>query len=635
MGKMELQRLKDLERENARLKKGVTGLGVAEEHERWALDIVTDALSDGRKIRILTVVDIFSRECLALEVATSFPATRLTLVLDRVIARRKKAGAITLGKGTGFTSRHFDAGAEKAGTSGILMSTQNKLPLTLVPVMAVLVLGAVVRLFGLGRTSLWWDECHSVDTAIVIAGAPVAATVRAVWHGLSPWFLLLAPWVDQDTPEWIVRLSGALPGLLLVLLAMGLGRMIAGGALAWRLGLAVAVSPFYVWHAREARWYSLTWLLATLGLIHFVRALRRLAASDVLACMLWGFLAATTFLPVIVFLLGEAAWLGAVALRRAPAWEPSQWPGARLNLLMGLGITLAVGFWGWRTLAAPMLSGGQALGFSNLGGPRPLAVAYTVVTFATGYTLGPGPAEWHGRTPALPSVAEGVVMLVGTALLAFLCVTGVRFLRAAGQRSVILAFIALPALSITAVALAAMWSGHRYAPRHAGLACLPLLALAAAGTLPHGRRAIPGRVAGVTLLALQAVALVNLHVSPRYEREAVRPAAAMVTVSSTPRDLVLVFGGIDRPWNHYYRGPAPSRIVYPGQDDTWTPDGVRRLLVGAERVFVVRGMILGTPDEDLLLAVVENSTRLAVTTRYPAMEVSVRIVESDSARKPG
>ena len=36
--------------------------------ERWAMDFMHDTLADGRKIRVLTLIDVFTRECLALDV---------------------------------------------------------------------------------------------------------------------------------------------------------------------------------------------------------------------------------------------------------------------------------------------------------------------------------------------------------------------------------------------------------------------------------------------------------------------------------------------------------------------------------------------------------------------------------------
>ena len=78
-------------------------------NQRWALDFVSDALFWGRKIRMLTVVDVFTREALAVEVDTSLSGVRVARVLDRVIAERGQAPQqITLDNGPELTSRALD-----------------------------------------------------------------------------------------------------------------------------------------------------------------------------------------------------------------------------------------------------------------------------------------------------------------------------------------------------------------------------------------------------------------------------------------------------------------------------------------------------------------------------------------------
>lgn len=58
-------------------------------------------------IRVLSVVDVFTRECLALEVDTGFASRRVTRVLDDIIARRGKPVGIRCDNGPELTSRHF------------------------------------------------------------------------------------------------------------------------------------------------------------------------------------------------------------------------------------------------------------------------------------------------------------------------------------------------------------------------------------------------------------------------------------------------------------------------------------------------------------------------------------------------
>lgn len=76
----------------------------ARSNERWSLDFVSDAFTDGRRFRILAVVDDFSRECLALVADTSLSGLRVVRELDAIIARRGRPGTIVSDNGTELTS---------------------------------------------------------------------------------------------------------------------------------------------------------------------------------------------------------------------------------------------------------------------------------------------------------------------------------------------------------------------------------------------------------------------------------------------------------------------------------------------------------------------------------------------------
>jgi len=76
-------------------------------NQEWALDFVHDAIAAGRAIRVLSVVDAFTRECLALEVDTSFASRRVTRVLDEIIEQRGEPRSIRCDDGPELTSRHF------------------------------------------------------------------------------------------------------------------------------------------------------------------------------------------------------------------------------------------------------------------------------------------------------------------------------------------------------------------------------------------------------------------------------------------------------------------------------------------------------------------------------------------------
>ncbi|MBW8300562.1 MAG: integrase core domain-containing protein [Hydrogenophaga sp.] len=71
---------------------------------RGSLDFVSDALTDGRRFRVLAVVDDFTRECLCLIADTSLSGARLARELDSLIAQRGKPKAIVSDNGTEMTS---------------------------------------------------------------------------------------------------------------------------------------------------------------------------------------------------------------------------------------------------------------------------------------------------------------------------------------------------------------------------------------------------------------------------------------------------------------------------------------------------------------------------------------------------
>lgn len=84
-------------------------------NQSWSMDFMSDCLETGRKLRLLNVVDDFTRECLAIVVDTSISGLRVSRTLDDLIAERSKPASITTDNGPEFTSRALDSWAFKKG----------------------------------------------------------------------------------------------------------------------------------------------------------------------------------------------------------------------------------------------------------------------------------------------------------------------------------------------------------------------------------------------------------------------------------------------------------------------------------------------------------------------------------------
>ncbi len=73
-------------------------------NQRWSLDFVSDALTDGRGLRILCIVDDFTRECLCLVAHTSLSGLRVARELDLLMVQRGRPHTVLSDNGTELTS---------------------------------------------------------------------------------------------------------------------------------------------------------------------------------------------------------------------------------------------------------------------------------------------------------------------------------------------------------------------------------------------------------------------------------------------------------------------------------------------------------------------------------------------------
>jgi putative transposase len=84
-------------------------------NSRWSMDFMSDATERRGRLKVLTVVDDYTRECLAIEVDTSLPGFRVVEVLERLGKMRGLPEGILMDNGPEFTSRVLDVWAHRHG----------------------------------------------------------------------------------------------------------------------------------------------------------------------------------------------------------------------------------------------------------------------------------------------------------------------------------------------------------------------------------------------------------------------------------------------------------------------------------------------------------------------------------------
>ncbi|KVE69959.1 transposase, partial [Burkholderia vietnamiensis] len=84
-------------------------------NEIWSMDFVADALFDGRRLRTLTIVDNYTRECLAIEVDGSLRGEHVVAALTRLAHHRPLPRYIKADNGSEFISKALDKWAYENG----------------------------------------------------------------------------------------------------------------------------------------------------------------------------------------------------------------------------------------------------------------------------------------------------------------------------------------------------------------------------------------------------------------------------------------------------------------------------------------------------------------------------------------
>ena len=363
------------------------------------------------------------------------------------------------------------------------------------------------------------------------------------------------------------RPSGFLPrsaASSTVWLVYRLGRRLAPGA-ALPAAFLAAISPFLVWYSQETRHYALAllaaaWLTeAALRLGEEERAGRPLLVSYALA--LW---------------VGLMSHLGFVfvAIAHGLTFLIARRDRLRHWLTAAVPVFLLFTPWLWVALT-------HNVNLQNVvpAGPIPfeqrlrgettfswLGIPYTPFVFLAGYSLGPTLNELR-EAPRLATVLRDWPVLLPLAAGALLLlVPAVRAIRR--RRFAALLAVAWLAVSFATVILLAWRNAKVFHPRYLS-ALVPLL-LAGLGLGFDGWRRARPRFAGLVLGLVTApmlLALWNYKTEPRYQREAVRPAARYLAEQARADDLILGQGAPQLLlW--YGHGAAPLQFVY----DVWVRD---------------------------------------------------------------
>lgn len=407
-------------------------------------------------------------------------------------------------------------------------------------VVGVIALGSILRFLHLGAPSLWLDEALSVAYARM-PWPQFVHVMQARELNMLPYYLLLRGWIHLGTGEWIVRSLSAIFSIGTLPLFHRLGARLFG-ARTGLIGVALlALNPYHIRFAQEARSYSLMLLLVTASTLLFVCATESSSRSSTrawVAYVVTSVLAAYAHFFAILAILAHWASL-AVVRPNGVAWKRAALSAAAVCvLLLPIAAFVVLGHadsaeW----ISKPTLRRVEYFVYSILGGDNTSGArlfaypVYAVVLFAAGAAgLRMWRARAHGRD------AEHLVL--------------------------VLAGASLPIVLVLAVSVVKPIFVDKYL-----MECLPFAVL----LMAIGVNAL--RPQTLAYGALFFTLLLSAHGTFEYfrhtDKDDWRAATRYVLATAHPGDAALFFPRFTVTPFEYYRTPLDSSaarvsVVYPG-----------------------------------------------------------------------
>ena len=408
---------------------------------------------------------------------------------------------------------------------------------------SIILLATAVRLFRLGHQSLWFDEARSFTRASMSLPETLRQTLTVLHPPLYSFTLHF--WLKVGHSETLLRFPSAAFGVLAVPLIYQLGRLCMSRRTGLMAALLLALDPFHVWYAQEARMYSLLMLLALSAAYFFLRTIRDnsrwswggLVASCALAYYTHYF---AFFIPLVQFTFFLCTLRTYHRLFRK--WVLGQ-------IIAALPLTP------WVIAYAFAFRSGQAVGFGLVPKPGLLAPVETLWKFSLGST--------DTLTPvlALFLAAFGLTFLLG--------VKSSSRMRCPHFRLFTLLWLGVPILFTYLLALRRSF----YIDRCFIIVLPAYLILLAMGIVGIGKSLVRRGLTSVIILAM-TFGLSQLYFAPLFFKEDWRAAASYIQSQYRDGDVIV---------SRYVQDGMPLFYYYQGDPD-WTALSVEKITMPLEFV---------------------------------------------------
>lgn len=403
----------------------------------------------------------------------------------------------------------------------------------------IILLGTALRFINLGGQSIWYDEAVSLAIANRLSLWGILANQGESSHP-PLYYLLLRVWTNwAGINDFTARVPSAGAGILTIPIIYLVGREIIGRRAGLWSAFFIAVFPFHVYYAQEARMYTLLALLTTLSLLFFLKAVKhnRWQIWGIYwLCLALGFY--THYFIVFVILVYHLYLL--LNWRR----HYHLWKAILItdSLLLLVFLPQVVTF---------LDQSREVLAGYWLGKPSLLAFFTTIYFFIASFTV-PFQLTFIGLFVTLSWLAIG----------SYEVYRNIRSTQTLRHRFYLLCLGAfLPLVIVLAISQVRPIFLERTL-----IICTPFLVLLLAWTLTASRRRSPVPYLSGILSVLLVISLYRFYFDPSAQKPPLRLAAAQINMALEPNDMVVHTSvGSFMPFL-FYQPPAEHYLLWGDPD---------------------------------------------------------------------
>jgi mannosyltransferase len=446
--------------------------------------------------------------------------------------------------------------------------------------LAVTLLGLFLRVYHLGKESLWLDEAWS----FIIGRADFVTIAGAAARDVHPplYLFILHVWMKLfGTSEFAVRFPSLIFGVLAIPMIYLLGRRLFNEEVGLISALILAISPFNVEYSQEARMYSLLLFLALLSMYFFFRFLERDSRAVSVGYVLSTALLLYTHLFGLFVLVAQNLFVAGLLLR-------SRQHRSLLKQWITVQAIIVIIFAPWISVLSHQVSSAEQSNFANISAADPI----TLVLHLTGGRWG-----WYYVSGAL------LILFLGLAVFSLFtyrkaahnAFKGFAWEDKKNLATVCLLFVWLLSVFGLPLLLLALVSKTIIYARYVIVASAPLFLLAAKGIRNINYNYAKFAVMAI-IVVLSAANLQTYYAATR--NPTIADAVNFVNKNAESGDLVIVFSGNPIEfWYYSFRADLTVKVFPANPSDLTTKtvdENMKELAVdtnGHTRIWVVTSYV--------------------------------------------